>query len=628
MTFAATPNGNPFAGLFTNTPATSPDQVARKRAIIAAMMPQFGNARTIGAGIGQLATGVMAGVRGRQLDRAESAGQAEATDFFNRLMGRAGNMTASTSGPMSVLGVADIPAWSPQPAAPSQTDVPGATGTNFSYDIPTPDTGAGQGGLSFGNLKPQLGSGPITGEAIVGALVDRGMTPEAAQGFAMNIADESAFNPNAVGDNGNAFGLAQWNGPRKAALLDFAAAKGVPASDPNVQLDYLMTELQGPESGAYSRIASAGTPQEAAVAVLNNFERPAEAHRARREASYAGGGMPAGSSDGQSGNITMSTQGAPSGPGLDELYQAMSNPWLNDQQRSVIASMISQQQQAADPMYQLQMQKAQLELAKMQQEAQKPIEVGGVLLDPTTYQPIFDSRKGQTPDVPSSFAAMALRAQAAGLQPGTPEYQKFMLNGGAGTGGEGPAAFQALHMQAIAAGFQPGSDEYKQFMATRGAGLVQEAKTAGEGKATAAAALSGAKATADLVSTQINALINDPYLPQMLGPIDARLPNVSAEAARVQSRIDQLQGGAFLQARQLLKGGGAITDYEGQKAEAAFVRMNQAQSVDDFTAALREFNDAVQQGYTKLAAQAGQTAPAAPQGGTVMQFDAQGNLIQ
>jgi hypothetical protein len=66
-----------------------------------------------------------------------------------------------------------------------------------------------------------------------------------------------------------------------------------------------------------------------------------------------------------------------------------------------------------------------------------------------------------------------------------------------------------------------------------------------------------------------------------------------------------------------LKGGGAITDYEGQKAEAALARLNQAQSVEDFNAALDEFNYHVQLGLHLLQQQAGkqrmeQSAPGAP----------------
>jgi hypothetical protein len=133
----------------------------------------------------------------------------------------------------------------------------------------------------------------------------------------------------------------------------------------------------------------------------------------------------------------------------------------------------------------------------------------------------------------------------------------------------------------------------------------------GAAQAEATVALPGAQSTADLVSSQVESLQKDPYLPAMLGPISSRLPNLSSEAARVQGKMDQLQGGAFLQARQMLKGGGAITDYEGRKAEAAIVRMNAAQSVEDYNAALNDFNAAVRQGLATLQAQARGGSPAA-----------------
>jgi hypothetical protein len=86
----------------------------------------------------------------------------------------------------------------------------------------------------------------------------------------------------------------------------------------------------------------------------------------------------------------------------------------------------------------------------------------------------------------------------------------------------------------------------------------------------------------------------------MLGPVQGRLPNVSAEAARVQGKMNQISGGAFLQARQLLKGGGAITDFESRKAEDAFLLMNTAQNEEDFRKAMQNFLDAVRAGLPKL----------------------------
>lgn len=62
-----------------------------------------------------------------------------------------------------------------------------------------------------------------------------------------------------------------------------------------------------------------------------------------------------------------------------------------------------------------------------------------------------------------AFGSLHQQAEAAGLQPGTPEYQDFMLNGGGA-----PATFRALEMQARAAGYEPGTPDYARFMADRG----------------------------------------------------------------------------------------------------------------------------------------------------------------
>lgn len=136
---------------------------------------------------------------------------------------------------------------------------------------------------------PTVGAnGALSREYVIDGLVKRGMAPHIAAGFAMNFVDESGLNPTAVGDNGNAYGLAQLNGPRMKDLKRYAASVGQPISNPEVQMDHLMYEVNGPEAAAWNHISKARNQQEAAVAVLNYFERPAEVHRARREAAYWG----------------------------------------------------------------------------------------------------------------------------------------------------------------------------------------------------------------------------------------------------------------------------------------------------------------------------------------------------
>jgi len=211
-------------------------------------------------------------------------------------------------------------------------------------------------------------------------------------------------------------------------------------------------------------------------------------------------------------------------------------------------------------------------------------------------------------DLPANFRALDAQARAAGLEPDSQEYKEFMLYGGMQRDTT-PAGFRSLDAQARAAGFVPSSEggdgRYEEFMATAGKGLSAEAAAAGTARGQAKADLSGARVAADRALNLVDLLRKDPALPDMVGPIQGRLPNVSAAAARFQSRLDQLQGTAFLEAYNMLRGGGQITEVEGQKAERAIARLQTAQSEEDFLQALSEFEDAVRTGVQKLEAQAG-----------------------
>lgn len=104
---------------------------------------------------------------------------------------------------------------------------------------------------------------------------------------------------------------------------------------------------------------------------------------------------------------------------------------------------------------------------------------------------------------------------------------------------------------------------------------------------------------------QIDALLFDPDLGAALG-IEGFLRKTPAElgldanAARVWGRINQIKGGAFLQAFESLKGGGQITELEGQKAEQAQSRLNTAQNEADFREALKEYKFYIDQGIKRL----------------------------
>ncbi|TCB05140.1 hypothetical protein E0H93_17625 [Rhizobium leguminosarum bv. viciae] len=114
------------------------------------------------------------------------------------------------------------------------------------------------------------------------------------------------------------------------------------------------------------------------------------------------------------------------------------------------------------------------------------------------------------------------------------------------------------------------------------------------------------EAAADQLLSSIDSLSTDKYLPSMVGPYAGKwAPNVTADANRVQSKMDQIGGQTFLQAFNMLRGAGQITEIEGQKATDAMARLNTAQKFEDYKAALDELKQIVLTAKTRARSQAG-----------------------
>ena len=88
------------------------------------------------------------------------------------------------------------------------------------------------------------------------------------------------------------------------------------------------------------------------------------------------------------------------------------------------------------------------------------------------------------------------------------------------------------------------------------------------------------------------------------------------DAAGFDAYFKQMEGQAFLQAFETLKGGGQITEIEGTKATAALSRMKRSTNEVEFVKAAREFSDILRRGLEKSDARAarllGGGAPPAP----------------
>ena len=84
-----------------------------------------------------------------------------------------------------------------------------------------------------------------------------------------------------------------------------------------------------------------------------------------------------------------------------------------------------------------------------------------------------------------------------------------------------------------------------------------------------------------------------------------------SSASDFDARLKEIQGGAFLEAYNTLKGGGSITEVEGAKATQAITRMSTAQSEKEFKTAARDFQNVLRKGIEKAKAKLGNAgAPA------------------
>lgn len=234
--------------------ALTPEQVAREREIAQALMRGAADTSPVGhwtQGAARMAQALVGNLRDSRAASAEAAGQAEVQAMLLPAL------TGSGGGDVASLAPAPVSGAAPATVVPS------------------------------GDRAQYIRTG----------LVDRGLAPHIADAFIMNFQDESGLdpginerNPIVPGSRGG-FGLYQLTGPRRRAYEAFAAERGVPASDTDAQLDFLMTELRGPESAAAREIMAAQDTGTAAAAIVNRFLRPAESHRARRASRYMSAGV-------------------------------------------------------------------------------------------------------------------------------------------------------------------------------------------------------------------------------------------------------------------------------------------------------------------------------------------------
>jgi len=127
---------------------------------------------------------------------------------------------------------------------------------------------------------------------IYSSLSSLGWSPHEAIGIMANLQKESGYDPRAIGDEGKAYGIAQWHPDRQKDFQE-KYGKNIRSSTLEEQLLFLTHELrEGKEQKAGSLLRGAQSPEEATRILSLRYERPqgglAEATIRERMASALG----------------------------------------------------------------------------------------------------------------------------------------------------------------------------------------------------------------------------------------------------------------------------------------------------------------------------------------------------
>lgn len=330
-------------------------------------------------------------------------------------------------------------------------------------------------------------------------------------------------------------------------------------------------------------------------------ERPLPAPTAAGMAAVQGGGAqtaPAAPSAPAAAN-PMAT------PYMRGLAAAMNNPRLTEQQRATAKMLWQNEMQRNDPMRQLQIENLRGQIAQR-----------------------------ANPPEPDTVRALRARAEAAGLQPGTPQYQQFMLGGGKADGGVEyglspiygtdasgnpvigtlgkDGSFKAIDtggvkiqtgVEKIDLGTQWGMLDKRSGnivgYAPKDIAGAEKAKVIGEAEGKAAAS-----ARSDIQAGQnaldlLDKIEKHPYLERGTG-LSSLLNVIPGTGGYDFSNIvEQAKSGAFLSAIQQMRGMGSLSNAEGQTATAAVNRMNTATSMEAFLDAVRDYRKIITQGMER-----------------------------
>jgi hypothetical protein len=123
-----------------------------------------------------------------------------------------------------------------------------------------------------------------------------------------------------------------------------------------------------------------------------------------------------------------------------------------------------------------------------------------------------------------------------------------------------------------------------------------------------ATAQTGVNSYADTIANNmqlIDNLIASPGFNGAIGTVDSKLMTLSGDTADSEAMLKQVQGSAFLDSIQEMRGLGALSNAEGAAATQAATRMQAASSEEGFRQAAEDYKAIMQQGLARMQQKAG-----------------------
>jgi hypothetical protein len=146
--------------------------------------------------------------------------------------------------------------------------------------------------------------------AAVARFMQMGWSREQASGLVANLWKESLLNPQAVGDNGHAYGIGQWHEDRQEAFRKLFGID-IRKSTLDQQLQFANYELtQGNEQGAGRRLRGATNALDAGAIVSRYYERPANTEDEAQSRARAASDLYAALGQANAAQIAAQTPGA------------------------------------------------------------------------------------------------------------------------------------------------------------------------------------------------------------------------------------------------------------------------------------------------------------------------------